>query len=306
MTDFDWRNARNPLVQELGWCLFSEPIVDQLPPATSIPWPCSEDRGAREILATLDKNPAPLQQHLAALTDKRLGARFEAMWTFYLSHHPQFELLAHNWPVQQDGKTLGALDLLFRDNHLSKVIHGEIAVKFYLYYPNHPGTSLQKWIGPNPDDSLADKIAHLTTHQLPLSTREATLRSLQNSALPPAQLRASVIKGFLFHPWRQSIPLPAPFNPHHLRGEWLYLNDLPALFDTKPHCRWNLLHKQQWLVPKSQTFISRKNMLAKVTGLLKETGQPLMLCSSDGDGEYGQPVSTRYFVLPPGWPVTGL
>jgi len=81
MTDFDWRTARNPLVQELGWCLFSEPIVDQLPPATSLPWPCTEDRGAREILATLDRNSAQLEQHLAALTDKRLGARFEAMWT---------------------------------------------------------------------------------------------------------------------------------------------------------------------------------------------------------------------------------
>lgn len=299
MRNFDWRNARNPLVQELGWCLFSEPIVDQLPPATSLPWPCSEDRGAREILAALDHNPTPLQQHLAGLTDKRLGARFEAMWTFYLSHHPQFELLAHNWPIQKNGQTLGALDLLFRDYHLNTVIHGEIAVKFFLYYPDHPGTGLQKWIGPNPDDSLADKITHLTSHQLPLSAREETLTGLQKAGLPGAQQRACVIKGLLFHPWRQRIPLPSPFNQNHLCGEWLPLADLPALLASNPHCRWNLLDKQQWLLPKSQTFSSGKSLGTKMAERLKEKRQPVMICN---DGMASNPTANRYLVLPPDWP----
>ena len=317
MTDFDWRTARNPLVQELGWCLFSEPIVDQLPPATSLPWPCTEDRGAREILATLDRNSAQLEQHLAALTDKRLGARFEAMWTFYLANHPQFELLAHNWPVQKDGRTLGALDLLFRDRHLDAVIHGEIAVKFYLYYPANQTAilerdtaerdtaeshSLERWIGPNPDDSLTDKISHLAHHQLPLSAREETLRALKIAGLPAAQLRATTIKGYLFHPWRQSIPLPAPYNPDHLRGEWLYLADLPALVEANSQCRWSLLPKQQWLVPNADTHSGAADITEKITRLLTEKRQPLMLSSTNPKS--GGSVFNRYFILPPDWPVT--
>ncbi|MFA5495652.1 MAG: DUF1853 family protein [Porticoccaceae bacterium] len=300
---FDWRAATSPLVRELGWCLFSAPIIDTLPPATTTPWPCREDRGAGEILGALDRDPRPLQRHLASLSDKRLGARFEAMWIFYLASHPQFELLAHQLPVPRNGQTLGALDLLFRDHHLGAVVHGEIAVKFYLYHPEQPGTALEKWIGPNPDDSLAAKIGHLANHQLPLSTRDETQRRLQTAGLPSAQLRATVIKGFLFHPWRQSIALPAPCNPGHLRGEWLYRRELPALFADNPRHSWAVLPKQQWLTQvengDSHSGRARREMAAKISSLLDEQRQPVMF--------YGHPVARaesirRFFVAPDGWP----
>lgn len=299
--EFCWQQAQNGLVRELGWCLFSSPVVVALPLATSVPWPCREDRGAREILATLDQDPRPLKAHLARLGDKRLGARFEAMWTFFLESHPNYELLAHNWPVKEDGngRTLGALDLLFRDNSRDIVIHGEVAVKFYLYYPEKAGTVGEQWIGPNPDDNLGLKINHLIDHQLALSARPETRRQLQRAGLPAPDSTAATIKGCLFHPLGSDAPLPPGVDPGHIRGQWLRLGDLPALVAETPG-HWFSADKAYWLLPGMGNRIETADIGDKTADLLARAGQPVMLYHQDPSA----PATTwrRYLVLPDQWP----
>ena len=296
-TPFDWRRTHHPLVREMGWCLFSEPMVDALP-GIAAPWPAMEDRGAGEILAALEQDPRPLQQHLAALGDKRLGARFEAAWAYLLANHPRYRLLAQNWPVQHRGRTVGALDFLFRDNHLDAVIHAEMAVKFYLYKADRPEPELARWIGPNPDDSLHLKLSHLANHQLALTDRDETRQQLRQAALPLPDLKAVLVKGYLFHPLGQRIATPAPLNPRHPRGEWLYQRDLPALLSDQSHSRWTIAPRQQWLMPTSGGS-DLATLRQRVAALLAETGQPVMICRS-GEGE-DPAEARRYFVVPEGW-----
>lgn len=294
---FDWRQARHPLVRELGWCLFSEAVVDTLPGIADKPWSGTEDRGAREILAALDRDPRPLQQHMAALGDKRLGARFEAAWSYYLANHPRYELLAHNWPVNHEGRTLGALDFLFRDHHLATVVHAEVAVKFYLYKEDRPGPALARWIGPNPDDNLQLKLQHLADHQLPLSRRDETRERLQRAGLPMPETRVVVVKGYLFHPLDQLIATVPPLNPHHLRGEWLCQRDLPGLLASQINSRWAIAPRQQWLMPERGNS-DKVTLQRRVTAQLADTLQPLMLCRFGADNTEAR----RYFIVPDGWP----
>ena len=299
-TDFDWRQARSPRVRELGWCLFSPAIVDQLPPATTLPWPVDEDRGAREILAALDRDPSPLERHLAGLADRRLGARFEAMWTFYLSQHPRFELLAHNLPVTRNGKTLGALDLLFRDRESDAVIHGEVAVKFYLYQPDRTEAPLARWIGPNPDDNLALKLERLASHQLALCRGEQARTALGRAGLPVPDHTAALMKGYLFHPLGRECDPPPPINPRHPRGAWLRQRELPALLARHPACHWAIVERGEWLQPLNPGGAADA-LRRRVAEHMAGSGQPLMLAMAGGDNTPG-PLSRRYFVVPGKWP----
>lgn len=296
--DFDWRQARAPLVRELGWCLFSPAIIDRLPPATTLPWPCDEDRGAREILATLDRDPRALAHHLAGLSDKRLGARFEAMWTFYLSQHPRFELLAHNLAVTRNGRTLGALDLLFRDHELGAVIHGEVAVKFYLYQPDAPGDPLARWIGPNPDDNLALKLNRLASHQLVLCRGELTHTALRRAGLPRPDHTATLVKGYLFHPLAQASDPTSPVNPHHLRGQWLRQSALPSLLARHPASHWAILQRGQWLDPGFPG--GGASIRQRVAECLAQSGQPVMLAMAENETAT-PPFCQRFFITPEKW-----
>jgi len=301
-TRFDWRRAHQPLVRELGWSLFGAPVVDTLPEIAAS-WPIVEDRGAAAILAVLDRDPRPLQHHLAALGDRRLGARFEAAWSYFLGNHPRYELLAQNWPVQRRGRTLGALDFLFRDNHLGTVIHAEMAVKFYLYKADRPGPELARWIGPNPDDSLHLKLRHLASHQLALTDLDETRQQLARAALPLPDRKAVLVKGYLFHPLGQRIATPAPVNPGHPGGEWLTQRDLPALLASHSHRqsrdRWSLVPHHQWLMPVPANS-DHTTLRRQVSAHLTETGQPAMICRFDDRGD--ALAARRYFVVPNGWP----
>jgi len=299
---FNWRQAQDPLVRELGWNLFSTPVVEALP-GIAPPWPVQEDRGAVEILAALDRDPDTLQQHLAALGDKRLGARFEAAWSYFFTHHPRYELLAQNWPVHQRGRTLGALDFLFRDTHLGTVIHAEMAIKFYLYKAGHTGPELARWIGPNPDDSLHLKLQHLASHQLALSDRSETRQQLTQAALPVPDRKAVLVKGWLFHPLGQLIDTPAPVNADHPRGEWLTQCELPALLADQSHhpfrTQWSFVSRHQWLMPVRNNR-DHATLRRQVSAHLTATGQPAMICRFV---EGGEPMAAqRYFVVPDHWP----
>jgi hypothetical protein len=297
---FDWRNARKSSVREMGWCLFSPPILDRLPPEATTPWPVACDRGAIEILEALDKDTAALETHLANGDDRRLGARFEAFWTFFLRNHPRYRLLAYNLPVYRNGNTLGALDFLFEDTHRERVVHGEVAVKFYIYQADRPGVELAKWIGPNPDDNLQLKIERLQRHQLPLSSGPEGMAALRAHGLPAPDCKAVLLKGYLFHPAGRTIDLPDGFNRDHLHGEWLTIDNLAELVATtnqeQAGTRWLILEKPGWLLPALPESQGVANFVQRVGKRLEREKRPIMIARTT-DGEE----SRRYFVIPEGW-----
>ncbi len=178
-------------VRDLAWVLLSPPLLDegwqQRHPLSASAWWASPDLLA-DWLRQLDRQPAPLQDWLARHSIRRLGLYYERLWQFALLNAPGVELLAANLPVRQAGHTLGELDLLLRD--AEGVFHLELAVKFYLGLAGD-GQAHDRWLGPDSQDRLDLKIAHLCQRQLPLGNAAPTVNCWPKS---PAR-RCTAVSG---------------------------------------------------------------------------------------------------------------
>ena len=105
-------------------------------------------------------------EHLAPLLPlrrSRLGPYFEALAGVLFDHSPEFTILARNRTIEGPGRTLGELDLLVADHPNDRVLHLELALKFYLKL-NQPGD--MAWIGAGQRDFLALKLQRLAEHQI--------------------------------------------------------------------------------------------------------------------------------------------
>ncbi len=298
--DFSWQKASHPLVRELGWSLFSPPIAHFGGTAKDARWQPVLDEEARHLLATLEANPAPMVKALAALPDRRLGARFEAMWRFFLEHHSFYQVLAANLQIIEAGRTLGAIDFLIRDLYSGQVIHLELAVKFYLYSPGGASRGgLADWIGPNPDDDLAKKITHLKARQLPLTTDATTMAVLKEKGLPLPDVRVGLIRGYLFSPLTTKI-IPGPMvEPDHLQGRWLRAWQLARLNAVRTKTTFEVMAKDSWLDPNPSVGQSFARARQQVLDLLAHTGEPVLVAARKRNQEGA---ASRYFIVPDGWP----
>lgn len=296
---FDWRNARHQLVRELGWSLFSPtmtvPLGDREQPLVE------EDPTMDALFREFDRRPAPLRHFLAGRRDQRLGHRFEALWEFYLRHHSFYQVMATNLQIQRDGRTLGALDMLLHDQRLDKVVHLELAVKFYLYVGAAEGPEGAHWVGTNPDDDLRQKVNHLLQHQLPLSDDPTTQQLLRSRGLPAPDQHCALIKGYLFHPVRGRVCPAPPVNPDHLRGLWVYARDSAVLNSRFPGSRWRVLPREHWLDPAPTPGETREHLTPRLAQRCEEQRQPLMLQRTPPPDEVpGEPC--RCLLMPSRWP----
>ena len=96
----------------------------------------------------------------------RLGQLVEHFLFSEMNTNSDIEIIEQNIQVIENKITIGELDCLILDNH--KPVHIEIVYKFYLYDESLPGNEIDKWIGPNRNDSLKHKITKLKNKQLPL------------------------------------------------------------------------------------------------------------------------------------------
>ena len=294
--DFSWQFAAQKLVRELGWSLFSPPLAHFGERDDDPLWQPLMDAEASYLLRSLEKNPKPLALHLEKLGDRRLGARFEAFWQFFLENHSFYEVLASNLQISNDGQTSGALDFLIQDHYQHKVIHLEIAVKFYLHLP-HPDAAnpLDQWIGPNPDDSLGTKIRHMRNHQLGLSRADGTSRQLKARGLPTPDLRIAIIRGYLFtRQGRTAVETAPPLLPDYLRGTWAY----PKEWKPEGATRWVIVDREAWLDPSPPTKngVSSNNVKALIHNT--PLNRPVMLAGLQESSSE----TVRCFLIPENWP----
>lgn len=312
LTDL-WR-CHHQVVREFAWALFSPPMATFSTERDGETWGLGCDEEAQYLLTNLAANPASLETALCQLNDRRLGARFEALWQYFFDHHSFYRVLAANLQINTQGRTLGALDFLLEDGRCNQIVHLELAVKFYLYCPSDNGDSdpqdLFRWIGPNPDDNLQLKLTHLRQHQLPLSKKPGVQAVLKSKGLPLPRRHAAIVKGYLFSPWGNGFPIPSSIegaNDHPTQPQcwWLYHHQISDLSADYGACRWGLLNKSQWLDPAPPLTLEFEALEEKLTRHFssERTGgvpQPLMLVAGSGyrDSSFCQ----RFFVMPASWP----
>lgn len=252
----------NDILNDLRWCCQAPSLLN--PEAVAAHWPGT--RCETLPLTVTDRWPEPaigntvetLQTALERPACRRLGLRFERLWAHIVETYLGERLLACNLPIVDRGRTQGALDLVsVRDRQL---IHRELAVKFYRH--DGDGARLEDWVGPAPDDRLAEKLAHLCTRQLPLALTTAGQAALEdrlrNAGLPGLSAWSLesrlLMQGWLFHYWCAQDAercCPPELNRQAPHGFWCKAHEarqcLAALGGHHGSDVWQVLPRERWL-----------------------------------------------------------
>ena len=250
-------------VRDLAWALCAPPLftqIDDWPPG----WLARDyidTRTDSELwpwLYQLDSEPNALHDYLARQHSTRLGIYFEYLISFYLQHHPRFDLLAQNYQVNGPQRTLGEFDFIVYDRQQERALHIESAVKFYLGHRDYRGTianntplhNWHQWIGPNQKDSLAIKMRHLKERQLLLSDSPEGRQALKEIGVSHRDLsRRLLISGRCYFPRTEPIPAPHGFNSNN--RECHYWSDSEAFLtaELRDTLRYCCLPRRYWLSP---------------------------------------------------------
>jgi len=191
----------------------------------------SAGKGASDGYPTIDTS-SPL----------RLGKLTEQFVLYELDQDDSVEILHSNVQIFQKRRTVGELDCLLQQASIK--LHLEFVFKFYLYDPSFPN-ELDRWIGPNRNDSLVRKLTKLKEKQLPLLYHPETKQLLDAMGMQAIDFKQMVhFKAQLF------IPLHAPkaqyrfVNPKCIVGFYLQRSELPLF----PQHTFYIPAKLDWLM----------------------------------------------------------
>ncbi len=174
-----------------------------------------------------------------------LGKQAEACFEAYLKQSENFELLIANLQIQGEMETLGELDYIIRNLKTEKIIHIELAYKFYLYDENAAALEAQKWIGPNRKDSLFDKLEKVKLKQFPLLNTTETIQKLKEIGIPLPSLQVLCLKAFLFLPKKMTAELFPKSVQDCIVGYYVKLKDL----EEDETALYSIPTKKEWLLP---------------------------------------------------------
>ena len=296
-------------VRDLAWACFAPALLPaaQLAPEEAQVSDCRLHLtpARQKWLEALDDSPGALQAYLAARRSRRVGLYFEHLWHFFLEHDPAVELVAHNLPVRDSGRTLGEFDVIYRCHERQRHVHLELAVKYFLSWRSgtraEAASQWHEWLGPNARDRLDLKLRQLFQRQIQLGLNPAARLQLDRLGIGD-MAREIVIKGCLFQSLDDSLPPPTGFNDRLNLGKWLHLAALPAFIGELKSDRFVLPPKLRWLSPlqglAGDEFFDRSSLAERLQSLADRTARARLVVGVDAEG-----VEThRFFVTPDDWP----
>ena len=247
-------------------------------------------------------NASHLSAFLAAGRIDRVGRYFERLISYWLHHVRQVKVVAESLSIRQHKRTIGEIDFLFHDE-LQRLTHMEIAVKFYLFSPDHVAFD-SHYLGPNAADTLDRKVDRLLHHQLP---RSETL-------FPEVEIRQPFLKGRIFYqPAHRTSTLHHPLlSPDHLSSSWIRESQFDLMTD-KPETAnrqivFSVLQKPFWLSNELRRqldtdLLSCSELSDLVSKHFSNHQHCLLVAKLVFDGaSYVE--SSRFFVVPESWPKT--
>lgn len=297
-------------VRDLAWACFSpslfhsEMLSSDKPPISNCGLTLTEDRQA--WLAKLDQSPLPLHRHLQTLHNSRLGLYFESLWHFFLQSDSLVELIAHNLPIRDKGRTLGEFDCLYYCHVRQQHFHLELAVKYYLSHrqvtASGQTSQWEEWLGPTNTDNLGRKIKHLTQHQIKLGEHPIAVEALRalNIDKPAREIE---IKGYLFQGIVDPLSPPQGHNSENGLCHWLTIEQLPGYIASCSGVNFCRLDKPHWLAPAiaavhADTLLDKAGTAEALKQHFAGDHRPVMLAGFNEAGEQQQ----RFFVTGPQWP----
>ena len=258
----------------------------------------------RAWLERLDRDPGALLAHLHRLQSSRLGIYFEHLWHFFLAQDPAVDLVAHNLPVREGGKTIGEFDCLYYCHERRCHVHLELTVKYYLGYRAAGGGSDHSdrgiWLGPDTRDRLDLKVGHLMQRQITLGDHPGAAGELQRLGITDLA-REVEIKGYLFQPCANPLPPPRGFNEDRCFGRWVTLARLGDYLDCLDCGGFLVLPRLSWLAPATAApgqGDTRKDLLSRLGEHFTARRQPRLVAALGADGRE----QARFFVTDSHWP----
>jgi len=206
----------------------------------------------------------------------RLGKLIEQFVLFELDQDDSVQLLKSNVQVFRDQITIGELDCLIKQ--LVVHIHLEIVYKFYLYDPSI-STELNRWVGPNRNDSLVLKLNKLKGKQLPLLYHPETAKLLNELNITSAEFKQRLcFKAQLFVPFNALESSFQFVNNDCIKGFYIRYSDF-TLFTNHTYY---VPSKLDWLVePHSEVeWISTQSFQRAISELLGSHKSPLCWMNS--------------------------
>ncbi|EAR10526.1 DUF1853 family protein [Reinekea blandensis] len=195
-----------------------------------------------DTLSSIDlHNIRPDAESLQRARRQKLGYYFEFLVRTLFEAHPDYDILAENQIIQSQSRTLGELDLLLRHRPDDRVIHLELALKFYLQVPS-PGDLSTHWVGAGLKDFFHAKLHRLYHHQLRLPEK-ARVRNCWPEALPFPD------ESLLWLPGRLYVPAQADKYAQPVT----HFMDTPWLLNEKAHCSY-WLEAEQGIPPQAQAL----------------------------------------------------
>ncbi len=216
-------------------------------------------------------------------TNEVLGKRIESFFEYYISQSNRYTLIGKNIQVFKEKITIGELDFLVLDTINGKQIHIELVYKFYVYDPEI-NVEIDKWIGPNRNDSLSLKIEKLKTKQFPLLFKPETKSIVENLKINLDTIEQQVcFMGHLFIPRSLQGHKISILNNQCINGFWIK----PKEFTLKAYGSYYFYipQKKDWIVdPKYCTnWYSYNDMQESIQTAIHQKKSVLLWMKSSTD-----------------------
>ncbi|MFT5713690.1 MAG: hypothetical protein ACI9WT_000228 [Flavobacterium sp.] len=175
-------------------------------------------------------------------TNLRLGHLAEKIVSGLIKSSVNYEVLYEHFQIIEDQKTIGEIDFIIENRIEKKLIHLELAYKFYLFDPSISPEAINNWIGPNRNDSLSQKLDKLKRKQFPLLHHSCTASKLNTIDIDTVS-QALCLLVSLFIPYEFKTKL-SPAYEKAIKG--YYLNFQTFINHDNSEKSYYLPSKKEW------------------------------------------------------------
>ena len=210
--------------------------------------------------------------NINSVKEIRLGKLIEHFVFHELSEYKSLEILASNIQLIEHKLTIGEIDCLLK--FLNEYIHLEIIYKFYLYDNSINTSEIDKWIGPNRNDSLSKKINKLITKQLPILQHKKSREILNKLELDVDLFKQNVyFKAQLFVPFNMLNKTFECINNQCVTGYYLSFYEVQKLTTLL----FYIPIKLDWLIEpqKNVDWLTHQDFSSAIAILLEQQKSPL-------------------------------
>lgn len=228
--------------------------------------------------------------------NQKLGHLYEDALGLLLRKSEKLDLLAMSLQIFDENKlTKGELDYLVRVEE--RVIHLELAVKFYLIYEEDGVVS---YPGPDPRDNWDNKLARLESHQLGMARSEYGKKLLSEKFGVDEVEVQHLIYGRLFKHFSSTLKdadlLPRAVKQGTIIYLWIYYSEWDTYLNELKMYR---IPKSLWPLGLAQFDKDLLETLEVMTkGEILKSMEEYASCQMVWSSELQQPL----FLVPDGWP----